>query len=68
MEPDTAEREAYEKQAKEMLEGKQVWRPTWQALGFNYDRPAIPPSPKGPASGIGIGSGNESSKPSTTGS
>ncbi|KAJ9209682.1 hypothetical protein DTO166G4_8726 [Paecilomyces variotii] len=42
MEPNKPEREAFEKQAKELLEGKQTWRPTWQALGLNYDRPAIP--------------------------
>lgn len=43
MEPDNDEREAYEKQAQELLEGKQAWRPTWQALGLNYDRPAVLP-------------------------
>jgi hypothetical protein len=42
MEPDKAKREAYEKQAKELLAGRQAWRPTWRALGLNYDRPTIP--------------------------
>ncbi|KAL2221834.1 putative mitochondrial ribosomal protein L23 [Thermoascus aurantiacus ATCC 26904] len=45
-EPNEAEREAYAEQAKLMLEGKLKWRPTWQALGLNYDRPLLPPSGK----------------------
>lgn len=35
------EAEAYENQAKELLEGKQTWKPTWQALGLSYNRPAL---------------------------
>jgi large subunit ribosomal protein L23 len=38
--PESA-REAYEKQAKDILEGKTAWRPTWQALGLQYDRAAL---------------------------
>lgn len=34
-------REAYEKQAKDLLEGKTTWRPTWQALGLQYERAAL---------------------------
>ncbi|KAL2006183.1 hypothetical protein VTN00DRAFT_9837 [Thermoascus crustaceus] len=46
MEPNKAEREAYAEQAKELLEGKRRWRPTWQALGLNYDRPLFPAAGK----------------------
>lgn len=42
LKPDEEDREAYAKQAKELLEGKAVWRPTWQALGLNYNRPNVP--------------------------
>lgn len=38
MEPNKAEREEYAKEAKQLLEGTKTWRPTWQALGLNYDR------------------------------
>jgi large subunit ribosomal protein L23 len=41
LKPNTDEREAFEQQAKELLEGKTVWRPTWQALGLNYDRSSL---------------------------
>ncbi|CRG83949.1 hypothetical protein PISL3812_01305 [Talaromyces islandicus] len=34
-------RESYKKQAKDLLEGKAAWRPTWQALGLQYDRAAL---------------------------
>lgn len=37
-EPDKVEQNSYEKEAKQMLEGKKTWRPTWQALGLSYDR------------------------------
>jgi len=53
LEPDEEDRGAFEKQAKELLEGKRVWRPTWQALGMKFDRPAIPHlerTSKGPSS------------------
>lgn len=35
------EAETFENQAKVFLEGKQTWKPTWQALGLKYDRPAL---------------------------
>ena len=35
------EAEAFENQAKELLEGQKAWKPTWQALGLSYDRPAL---------------------------
>lgn len=35
------EAEAYENQAKELLEGQKAWKPTWQVLGLSYDRPAL---------------------------
>ena len=38
MEPNKTEREEYEKEAKQLLDGTKAWRPTWQALGLNYDR------------------------------
>lgn len=38
--PETS-RESYERQAKDLLEGKATWRPTWQALGLKYDRSAF---------------------------
>lgn len=41
MEPNKPEREAFEKEAKEIVEGKKTWRPTWQALGLSYDRSAL---------------------------
>ena len=37
-EPNKTEREEYAKEAKELLAGTKTWRPTWQALGLNYDR------------------------------
>jgi hypothetical protein len=42
MEPVKGEREAFEKQAKAILEGRDTWRPTWQALGLNYGKPVVP--------------------------
>ncbi|KAL6238629.1 hypothetical protein BDW75DRAFT_201209 [Aspergillus navahoensis] len=41
MKPNTEMREAYEEAAKDILSGKKTWRPTWQALGLNYDRPVL---------------------------
>lgn len=41
MKANESEREAYEKEAKELLDGKKVWRPTWQALGLSYDRKGL---------------------------
>ncbi|BCR88620.1 mitochondrial 54S ribosomal protein uL23m [Aspergillus chevalieri] len=41
MEPNKPEREAFEEEAKQLLEGKKAWRPTWQALGLSYDRSAL---------------------------
>ncbi|OKL56281.1 hypothetical protein UA08_08465 [Talaromyces atroroseus] len=35
------ERESFEQQAKDLLEGKTTWKPTWQALGLRYDRPSL---------------------------
>lgn len=39
--PVPKEAEAYEDQAKELLEGNKTWKPTWQALGLSYNRPAL---------------------------
>lgn len=39
--PVAKEADAYEDQAKELLEGKTTWKPTWQALGLSYNRPAL---------------------------
>lgn len=41
MQPNKPERETYEEEAKELLQGKKSWRPTWQALGLSYDRSAV---------------------------
>ncbi|KAL2864674.1 mitochondrial 54S ribosomal protein uL23m [Aspergillus lucknowensis] len=51
MEPNKEEREAFEEEAKKLLDGSKPWRPTWQALGLNYDRPIV-----GGAKGISPGS------------
>ncbi|KKK21242.1 mitochondrial 54S ribosomal protein, partial [Aspergillus ochraceoroseus] len=32
------ERETFEEDAKKLLDGSKSWRPTWQALGLNYNR------------------------------
>lgn len=37
-EPDEKLRKVYAEQAKDLLEGGQPWRPTWQALGLEYPR------------------------------
>ncbi|KAL2821634.1 ribosomal protein L23-domain-containing protein [Aspergillus granulosus] len=37
--PNKEEREAFEAEAKKLLDGSKPWRPTWQALGLNYNRP-----------------------------
>lgn len=34
-------KEAFEKQAKDLLEGRKTFKPTWQSLGLRYDRPAL---------------------------
>ncbi|EED23275.1 mitochondrial ribosomal protein L23, putative [Talaromyces stipitatus ATCC 10500] len=39
--PLKGESDAFAEQAKELLEGKTAWKPTWQALGLRYDRPAL---------------------------
>ncbi|CEL03246.1 hypothetical protein ASPCAL04403 [Aspergillus calidoustus] len=39
--PNEAEREAFEAEAKKLLDGSKPWRPTWQALGLNYNRSAV---------------------------
>ncbi|KAL4931535.1 mitochondrial 54S ribosomal protein uL23m [Aspergillus undulatus] len=57
VEPKEGEHEAFDEQAKQLLNGEKAWRPTWQALGLNYDRPAIGGKPPFP----GSGSGSESS-------
>jgi large subunit ribosomal protein L23 len=45
-----AKRELLAEQAKLMLGGKETWKPTWQALGLNFDRPLLgrgtPPAEK----------------------
>ncbi|OJJ50923.1 hypothetical protein ASPZODRAFT_21426 [Penicilliopsis zonata CBS 506.65] len=50
MEANKEDRQAFEEQAKELQDGKRVWRPTWQALGLNYDRTAVNRRSKGSAS------------------
>lgn len=40
-EPDEKARETYEEAAADMTEKKPEWRPTWQALGLNYNRPIV---------------------------
>jgi hypothetical protein len=39
--PNEAEREAFEAEAKKLLDGSKPWRPTWQALGLNYNRSSV---------------------------
>jgi hypothetical protein len=39
--PTKNESETFEKQAKDLLEGKATWKPTWQVLGLQYDRPSL---------------------------
>ncbi|PLN79164.1 ribosomal protein L23 family protein [Aspergillus taichungensis] len=41
MEPNKEARKEYEADAKKLLDGSKAWRPTWQALGLNYDRTTI---------------------------
>ncbi|KAH8705117.1 hypothetical protein BGW36DRAFT_332217 [Talaromyces proteolyticus] len=41
MEAPEKKRTALEQQAKDLLEGKITWRPTWQALGLQYNRPSL---------------------------
>ncbi|KAL3464235.1 hypothetical protein BJX64DRAFT_255265 [Aspergillus heterothallicus] len=35
------ERDALDAEAKKLLDGSKKWRPTWQALGLNYNRTAV---------------------------
>lgn len=35
------EREAFDQEAKQLLNGSKPWRPTWQALGLNYGKPVL---------------------------
>lgn len=49
-EPDEDARKAYAKQASQLLEGKKKWRPTWQALGLNYDRASVGQKVESPSS------------------
>ncbi|RJE23585.1 hypothetical protein PHISCL_04085 [Aspergillus sclerotialis] len=39
--PNPTARTTFTEAAKEILDGKKVWRPTWQALGLNYDRTSV---------------------------
>ena len=39
--PNTRATTVFDEAAKEILDGKRVWRPTWQALGLNYDRTSV---------------------------
>ncbi|KAI9376351.1 hypothetical protein BJX61DRAFT_490342 [Aspergillus egyptiacus] len=41
MEPNKEEREVFAEEAQKLLSGEKPWRPTWQALGLNYDRPVV---------------------------
>ena len=36
-------REILAEQAQKILDGKETWKPTWQALGLNYNRPVVNP-------------------------
>lgn len=40
-EADETARETFENAAREIREEKKTWRPTWQALGLNYDRTSL---------------------------
>ncbi|KAH8425378.1 mitochondrial 54S ribosomal protein uL23m [Aspergillus melleus] len=55
---DESAREAWDAEAKKLLDGSKSWRPTWRALGLSYDRPAFGVSKKG-------GEGAETSTPSS---
>lgn len=50
MKANKEEREAFEEEAKKLLDGSKAWRPTWQALGLNYNRSIIG-NGKGPFGG-----------------
>ncbi|PYH96283.1 ribosomal protein L23 family protein [Aspergillus ellipticus CBS 707.79] len=39
--PDEGSRDAMAEEAKKLLSGSKTWRPTWQALGLNYDRSSV---------------------------
>lgn len=39
--PVKGEKDSFEKQAKDLLEGKETFKPTWQTLGIKYDRPSL---------------------------
>lgn len=32
----------FAEQAKAIREGQQTWKPTWQTLGLNFERPMLP--------------------------
>lgn len=36
-----AQRKKLAEQAKRMEEGEETWQPTWQTLGFNFQRPLL---------------------------
>ena len=41
LKPNNKVRDTFKDRAKEIQEGTRVWRPTWQALGLNYDRSSV---------------------------
>ncbi|KAL3472103.1 hypothetical protein BJX99DRAFT_236107 [Aspergillus californicus] len=41
MKPKEDDRTIFDEEAKKLLSGEKPWRPTWQALGLNYNRPAV---------------------------
>lgn len=41
MKEPTNKRDLLAEQAKRILDGKEEWKPTWKALGLNYDRPLV---------------------------
>ncbi|KAL1955152.1 hypothetical protein VTO42DRAFT_8967 [Malbranchea cinnamomea] len=51
-------RKSLAEQAQRILEGKEEWKPTWKALGLNYERPMARPLPDP------LAPKNESSTPS----
>lgn len=53
--PDEEVRKAFEEQAKELKENKEVWRPTWKALGLDFAHKELAKSRNSgsPASGEG---------------
>ncbi|KAL4796054.1 hypothetical protein BDV19DRAFT_362028 [Aspergillus venezuelensis] len=45
-----------DEEAKKLITGEKPWRPTWQALGLNYDRPSVGKPPLPGQSGSSSGS------------